>query len=241
VPPVSAPQGPGRRSPWLRRAADTTPIRHGPIQFRSEPPPDRQNPVLIWVLRGLGLLAVAVISGLVWWYIHEDKQPAQTVQETTEQRTGQFEFTPVKEVPQPLHDSKCADHAYEQVRSFLQSTPCQQLTRALYTTSTSDGRKVYTNVSVVRMATADDAAKLRALTDKDGTGNVNDLVREGMVKIPPLRSLSAGGGYRAVQHDRNVIIVESDYDPTVKAKDEPTLDAICEDAIRLGDQIGASP
>jgi hypothetical protein len=55
--------------------------------------------------------------------------------------------------------------------------------------------------------------------------------------------LSNGGGYQAVQHEQNVIIVESDYDPAVKKgdkkQDEAALDTICEDAIRLGDQIGA--
>ena len=212
------------------------------MQFHAEPPPAIQNPVLIWVLRALGLVAVAVISGLVWWYIHADNPPASTSADPTDQqRSGQFTFTPV-EAAKPRRDSNCADHAYDQTKTFFQSTPCQQLTRALYTTATSDGRKVYTNISVVRMASSDEAAKLRELTDKDGTGNVNDLIREGIVKVPPLRSLSNGGGYQAVQHDRNVIIVESDYDPSVKKgdkkKDEEALDAICEDAIRLGDQIG---
>jgi hypothetical protein len=220
--------------------------RGGPIEFRTEPPPDKENPFVLWALRGLGLVAVAVISGLVWWYINEDKQPAQPASSpTSEQRTGQFEFSPAAQFPTPVQDSNCAEHAYEDVQAFLKSTPCQQLTRALYTTSTTDGRKVYTNVSVVRMASTDDAARLRELADKDGTGNVNDLIREGKVKIPPLKFLSGSGGYRAVQHDRNVIIVESDFDPGVKKgdkqADEDALDAICEDAIRLGDQIGTTP
>jgi hypothetical protein len=91
------------------------------------------------------------------------------------------------------------------------------------------------------MRTPDDAAKLRELTDKDGTGNVNDLVREKIVKLPPLTSLSAGAGYKAVQQDRNVIVVESDFDPSVKRgdkkADETVLDAISEDVIRLANDI----
>jgi hypothetical protein len=233
---VSAPHRPGQ-APW--------PDRPAPIHFRSEPP-QNENSALTWILRGLGLIGVAIVSGFIWWYVHDDSPPrAAPPESTAPQQTGQFEFTPAAQVPEPRHDSSCAEHAYGQIKTFFQGTPCEQLTRALYTTTAQDGRKVYTNVSVVRMRTADEAAKLRELTDKDGTGNVSDLVREGVVKLPPLKSLSAGEGYKAVQHDRNVIIVESDFEPGTKrgekAKDEPMLDAICEDVIRLGDEIGGTP
>lgn len=235
---MSAPHGPGQ-PPWPEQQQ-----RPAPIQFQSEPSPPAANAVLTWVLRGLGLLAVAVISGLVYWYVNDESRPADTATEpSVEPRSGQFEFVAVDEIPEPRHDSSCAEHAYGQIKSFFLSTPCDQLTRALYTTTAADGRTVYTNVSVVRMRTADDAARLREMTDRDGTGNVSDLVREGIVKLPPLRSLSGGRGYKAVQHDRNVIVVESDFDPDAKrgAKeaDEAILDAICEDVIRLADEIGS--
>jgi hypothetical protein len=232
---MSAPHRPGQ-APWPERPA--------PIQFRAEPPPpQRDNPVLIWTLRALGLVAVAVISGLVWWYIHDDTQPAPgSAEPTSAPQTGQFTFTPAEQSRQPLKDSNCAQHAYGDITTFFKNTPCEQLTRALYTTTAADGRKVYTNVSVVRMRSTDDAAQLRELTDKDGTGNVSDLVKDGTVKLPPLKCLCNGGGYKAVQHDANVIIVESDFEPAAKrgdkTQDEAILDAICEDVIRLGDQIG---
>jgi hypothetical protein len=75
----------------------------GPIEFRTEPPQDKENPWVLWTLRGLGLVAVAVISGLVWWYINEEKQPAQPAasSQTTQQRTGQYEFAPAPQVPTP--------------------------------------------------------------------------------------------------------------------------------------------
>lgn len=247
---VSAPQNHGRP-----RSGDTQPIpvvrsgppldrplpdRPPPIQFTADPPDPGQNPALTWVMRGLGLLAVAVISGLVWWYINNDSPQAGPQTESTSQSSAvEFQFTAHPQVPSPRHDSNCADHAYDDVQKFLQKTPCQQLSRALYTTTDREGRTVYTNVSVVKMNNAADAAELRALTDKNGTGNVSDLVREGFVKLPPLKSLSAG--YEAVQRDRDVIIVESDFDPAARkvdeAKDDATLDAICRDAIRLGEEI----
>ncbi len=198
---------------------------------------------MIWSLRGLGLLAVAVLSGFIWWYVHgESPRPSTVPGTSTAPPSGQFAFTPAEQASEPRRDSSCAEHAYGQIKTFFQTTACDQLTRALYTTTAPDGRKVYTNLSVVRMRTADDAAKLRELTDKDGTGNVNDLVREKIVKLPPLTSLSAGAGYKAVQQDRNVIVVESDFDPSVKRgdkkADETVLDAISEDVIRLANNIG---
>jgi hypothetical protein len=245
---VSAPHRPGR-PPWPERGhpgatGDTAPIRpraNEPLQFHSEALPPPGNQVLVWVLRGLGLVAVAVISGLVWWYINDDGAPPPALEETTEQQAGgQFEFAPIDQVKDPRHDSNCADHSYDDVQAFFRKTPCEQLTRALYTTTDAEGRTVYTNVSVVRMPTAENAAQLRELADSDGTGNVTDLVKAGVVKVPSLPDVN-GGGYAAVQHDRNVIIVESALDPAAKkgakADDEAVLDAICQDAIRLGDEI----
>ncbi|MFL6142134.1 MAG: hypothetical protein ACJ72N_09770 [Labedaea sp.] len=249
---MPAPRHPGQ-PPWSDRggpnlSGDTAPIRSrpdraAPVHFHAERPRRQQNSVLMWVLRGLGLVAVAVISGLVWWYVHDDGGGATAgVEPTSQQRTGQFEFTPLPDAAQPRRESNCADHAYGGVKTFFQTTPCEQLTRAIYSTTTPDGRKVYINVSVIRMANADQAGKLRQLADTNGTGNVNDLVRDNVVKIPPLRSLSGSDGYNAVQHDRNLIIVEADFDPAAKRgdkkRDEELLDAISVDASLLGDRIG---
>jgi hypothetical protein len=217
--------------------------RPPPIQFTPDPPEPGQNPVLLWLLRGLGLLAVAVVSGLVWWYINNDSPTAsQQPGPTPQAPEGEYQFTAHQDVPEPLHHDNCAEHSYDDVQKFFQKTPCEYLRRALYTTTDREGRKVYTNVSVVRMASGADAAKLRELTDSNGTGNVSDLVREGVVKVPSLRSLAEG--YEATQHDRNVIIVEANFDPAAqkgdKAKDGAVLDAICRDAIRLGEEISTT-
>lgn len=254
---MSAPYPPDRpgQAPWPNHgrqdtADDTSPIRPvspdrpSPIHFHTEPPPSNQNPVLTWVLRGLGLVAIAVLSGLVWWYINNDEpKAAATDPPPAQQVAGEFEFTPHQQVPQPRKDSTCPEHAYGEIQKFLAQTRCEQLTRGLYTTTTKDGRTVYTSVAVVRMASDDDAKKLREKADTDNTGNVKDLVREGAVKVSGLSSLSRGGGYHAVLQDSNVIIVESDFDPASKPTttpaepNEPLLDRICKDAIRLGEDI----
>ncbi|USX51611.1 hypothetical protein [Lentzea sp. HUAS12] len=199
------------------------------------PPPVRKS---TWVGRALALVGVAVVSGLVWWVLQPsdpvDKQVAQP-----QKTAGEFEFTTVPELPEPVKDSDCAAHATSQTQAFFKTTPCLQLTRAFYTATLPDGRTVYSSVSVVKMKTADEARQLRELTQKDGTGNVKDLVLDKAISVPPLTTL-ANGGYASEQRDQLVVIVESDSpskgaDALAHNKEMKKVSA---DAIRLASSFG---
>jgi hypothetical protein len=187
-------------------------------------------------------VAIAVVSGLVWHYITNDtaKPPTNTGGGTTTQEPGgRYKFTPHEKMPRPNTVTDCAAHAYNDIQTFLKNTECDHLTRQLFVTEV-DGRTIYTSVSVVTMQSEADAEELRNLTDKDGSGNVNDVVRDGLVKIEGLNSLSRADGYKSKQSGQDVIIVESDYDPkdaTDKHADEATLDKVSEDALRLSAQV----
>lgn len=235
---VSAPYHPGQ-SPWPDHRPQR-PDRPPPIQFRPDDQVPRGNPVLAWTLRILGLIAVAVISGVVWWYIQKenpDPPAGYSSGETQQQSQGVFDFT--ARIDEPRVDDSCAEHAYGQIQQFLQNEPCEKLTRGIFTT-TVEGRTVYTSVSVVQMADEEAAGELRDLTDTDGTGNVNDLVREGEVTIEDLETLSGGGGYDSAQQRNEVVIVESDYDPAkADGGSEDELEEVCTDAIRLGGDMVA--
>jgi hypothetical protein len=76
-------------------------------------------------------------------------------------------------------DDTCVGHAYGAVGDFFNATNCLGLSRALYSTQL-DGKPVVVAVSRVRMPDAASAAALKALADRDGTGNVSDLLREGV-------------------------------------------------------------
>ncbi|MFD1152251.1 hypothetical protein [Saccharothrix hoggarensis] len=231
-----------QRIPPLR-SSDTAPLWRSEIgqldSLLSSPPPPPPPPPAArsrrgLLLKGLGLLGVALVSGLVWIAVTGKEQQTGTPTPTSAPPGGEFTFAVSPDVPEPLKDSSCAPHAYGETQRFLTATPCQQLTRGLYTTTTPDGVTVYTSVSVVRMKTAEDAAKLKELTTRDGTGNVNDLVKDGAVRVPNLPTL-ANGGFAARQDDRDVIIIESD---TVRhGKDEAEhvklMKRISNDAFRL--------
>jgi hypothetical protein len=236
---VSAPYQPGQ-APWPDNQSQR-PDRPPPIQFHDEEQGPRSNQALAWTLRVVGLLAVAVISGLVWWYIQNDSGGDATGYggggETQQQSSGAYDFKQKLDAPQV--DQACGDHAYGQIKNFLEEHNCVRLTRSVFTADIED-RTVYTSVSVVEMADEDTAQQLQHLADKDGSGNVKDLVREGTVQVDGLTSLSASDGYASeVQGDR-VTIVESDYDPNAKdGGNQRELDDVCKDALRLGGDITA--
>jgi hypothetical protein len=237
---VSAPYRPGQQWPDNRTQR---PDRPPPIQFRQEEPPPAPNKALQWTLRIAGLVAVAVVSGLAWYYVTTDDDtttPSAGQETPTQQTTGKYEFRAHEDMSRPERDNDCVRHAYGPVQEFLQDTKCDHLTRQLFVTKV-DGRTVYTSVSVVIMPNAEEAKDLRDLTDQDGSGNISDVVRDGMVKIKGLNNLSGGNGYKAKQTKDEVIIVESAFAPKDKGDskkaDEKILDEVSNDALRLADEI----
>jgi hypothetical protein len=200
------------------------------------PPPQRKT---TWVGKALALVGVAVVSGFVWWVL-QPSDPVDAPVAQPQKTAGEFEFTTVPELPEPVKDSDCAAHATSQTQAFLKTTPCIQLTRAFYTAKLPDGRTVYSSVSVVKMKTAAEAKSLRELTQKDGTGNVKDLVLDKAISVPPLTTL-ANGGYASEQRDQLVVIVESDS-PT-KGTDalahNKEMKKVSADAIRLASSFGS--
>jgi hypothetical protein len=240
---VSAPYRPGQ-SQWPDNRPQR-PDRPPPIQFRQDDPaPPPRNKTLEWGLRIAGLVVVAVVSGLAWYYVTNDTSSTPPAgDDGGEQVTeGAYDFTPHEGTPDKETQYTCPSHAYGDTKTFLENTKCERLTRQLYVT-TVDGRTAYTSVSVVTMGDEAAADELRRLTDQNGSGNVSDLVRDHVVAIPGLDALN-GGGYASSQRGKNVIIIESDFDPKDGASDEAdedVLDKVSEDAIRLGiDLVGAS-
>ncbi|WP_157440665.1 hypothetical protein [Actinokineospora inagensis] len=249
---MSDPQRPG--PPWPpehhNRSGETEwiPRVHGgrppdePFRFEEPPPAPPGNPALTWVFRIAGLVAVAVVSGLVFWYVTDGStaKPSQPAETSQPRAAGLYDYQAHPKVPTPRVDSDCAQHAYGQTKTLLgKPGECRRVTQALFTADVK-GRTALVAVSVVRMGDAAKAEDLRKLTDTDQTGNVDDLVREGVVKVPPLKSVS--NGYDSQVNGDAVVIVEADFAPVdgkavgTKA-DKNLLDGVCSDALRLGAQI----
>ena len=104
-------------------------------------------------------------------------------------------------------DDTCVGHAYGETETFFEGTNCTGLSRALYSAQL-DGGAVVVAVSRVRMPDTATARDLRALTDRNGSGNVNDLLREGVGYAGGPDELSSAE-YASAVSGPTVTIVES--------------------------------
>jgi hypothetical protein len=215
----------------------------GPPQRAQQPPNDRERraKIIDYGLKGLGLLGVALVSGLLWYLIRNNPAPAGSAAAPPPSQTaGLYQFQPYQPA---TTESDCAAHATNRVKIYLQQHPCVSLTRSLYTTSLPDSQKVVTSIAVVRMDTAAAAKGLQQESDGNGTGHVKDLVEDGVVIPGGPKALQDGGYYSAVRGNR-VIIAETEYvdggqdSPANLNNNNHALLGVSQDAVHQG--IGLS-
>jgi hypothetical protein len=72
----------------------------------------------------------------------------------------------------------CAAHAYGQVQEWLRRHPCVGFARTLVELELSGGATVLVAVAAVEMPDAGEARELRALIDRNGTGNLRELSKD---------------------------------------------------------------
>jgi hypothetical protein len=128
-------------------------------------------------------------------------------------------------------DATCSGHAYGEVADFLASTDCTGLSRALYSAETDAGAVV---ISVIRVQMPDTASArdLRALADRNGSGNVSDLLREGVRYAGGPEKLS-GAEYASALSGPTVTIVESAWADPAAAGSSSDIDRVASDALAL--------
>lgn len=213
--------------------SDTAPLGAVPPQPRPPVPGPPARDTRTLALRGAGLVAIAVISGLLWFLIRHDSSPDEPAAQPPAKSTGQYTFTPVAG---PVRSTDCAAKSYGRTQAFFQDSPCQSLVRALYTTE-SGGAKALVSVVLVGMPDSTKAKALKTLTEQDGTGNVTDLVKDKTFAGSGTPSVSSeNAAYASRVEGTNTTIVLGDfYD---KHKDKALLDKIVKDALRLSSDFG---
>ncbi|RZQ59882.1 hypothetical protein EWH70_32070 [Amycolatopsis suaedae] len=190
-------------------------------------PPGR--PALVFALRALGLVAVAVVAGLVWWLIRHD--PGTDTEKTAQQTTGEFRFDAAH---QPVSATDCAGNSYGKIKEWFAEHPCRKVVRGLYVTTPGQNVRALVSVVVVTMDSPETAQQLKAITDTDDTGNVNDLVKDGTAKLPGAPRV-ATGEYTSKAAGADVTIVEAQFFD--EHKDNALLMRVAADALRLADQL----
>jgi hypothetical protein len=126
-------------------------------------------------------------------------------------------------------DTSCRGHSYSSVAAFFANTDCAALDRSLWSAD-ADGRPAVVSVSRVEMPDAAGAGALRSLADTDGSGNVNDLLREG-VSWDGGPDRLRGAEYASSQQGSTVTIVETSW--IGEAGATSALDALASAALSL--------
>jgi hypothetical protein len=231
--PVAAPPSWGQAPPVHESFAQPS------FGLPSEPiePADRRRTLLIVVAALVGLLVV----GLGGWLIVRatsgtsssggthtatQQQPAGPTVGSVQQAAGVSYTAEAVKV-----DTSCDGHAYGQVDSFLQTGACTGLSRALYSADLQ-GRPIVASVIRVRMADAAGARALQTLTDKNGSGNVASLLREG-VRYSGGPTGLPNEAYASAVSGSTVTIVETSWVNQDAAGSGQVLDAAATAALAL--------
>ena len=125
----------------------------------------------------------------------------------------------------------CVGHAYGAVADSFATTDCTGLSRALYSADLG-GEAVVVSVARVQMPDAPTARALRTLADQNGSGNVSDLLREGLRYTGSPAELS-GAEYASALSGSTVTIVEAARAAEDGQLSDSELDRIAGEALAL--------
>jgi hypothetical protein len=128
-------------------------------------------------------------------------------------------------------DDTCLGHAYGKTADFFADSDCTGLSRALYSAEI-DGEPVVVSVSRVQLSDAATARSLRTLTDANGSGNVSDLLREGVRYTGSPAELS-GAEYASALSGPVVTIVESAWVSENADGGSAAIDQAADDGLAL--------
>jgi len=127
----------------------------------------------------------------------------------------------------------CAAHAYGPIIRFLRTHPCYALKQVLATT-TVDGRQVGFAQREIGFRGGMDqsyraAGQFRELVTRSGTGNLNDLLREGYRLPSGPTSVPFPNAFSALGQDNSVTVVEAWYLDGPTPDNDPPLVKMAQD------------
>jgi hypothetical protein len=126
--------------------------------------------------------------------------------------------------------TNCAAHSYGQVQQFFAKTPCLSVHRVLATTNQA-GRNVVVASYVITFKDQGQAKRFNALVTSDGTGNISDLLREGITYPGAPRALPTAA-FASSQDGSRVVVAEAGYVTAPSNPSDPALMAVAQQAIK---------
>jgi hypothetical protein len=164
---------------------------------------------------------LAIVAVLAAWLVlaePDDGAPSGTGTATTAAVPGGYTV----KVRDTVTD--CREHSRGEVQQAFATTPCRSAQRFL-ATGTVDARPVLYVVSRITMASAADAAALKVVIDGTGTGNVNDLLREGATFAGAPKRMPRSG-YASLQDGAVLLVAEAGFtDDGATSNTDPHLRA----------------
>ncbi|GAB3298312.1 hypothetical protein EK0264_16805 [Epidermidibacterium keratini] len=248
VPAVTPPVPGTRGAPALVGvAAPADPANPGDLLREPDAAPEQRGSAVRWIvpLVLLAVVAAAIVIGgrALFAGGTEDgandgagattsatgsPTPSQTAPPSATQQIGDLSFT------QGAYEktTDCASFAFGEIADLLAATPCTQMERGLFLTQV-EGKNVVVTLAVVTMPDAGSAATLKSRADSDGTGNVNDLLRDGTVPpgYPQDSGVLGDGEYASSVEGKVVRIVQAAFVDGSKTTD--AVDAAADAALGL--------
>lgn len=129
-------------------------------------------------------------------------------------------------VSNPDAGTDCAAHAYGQVQEWLRRHPCVGFARTMAELELTGGVRVLVAVAAVEMPDGDEARELRALMDRNGTGNLTELSK---VRGRFTRVDYAGAAYRS--RIDGTVVVNAQAQVAVAGRSLPDLATIARTAL----------
>jgi hypothetical protein len=131
------------------------------------------------------------------------------------------------------NSADCAAHAYGQVAQFVATRDCRGIRQVLATTAI-DGRAVGFEQNAVSFGGTMDSAyraagQFRDLVASDGTGNLNDLLREGYRLPAGPDHVPSPDAFSALGQDNGVDVVDAWYLDGATPANDPALVKMAED------------
>jgi len=190
-----------------------------------------------------GMLVVVVLVAGAWLFLRKGPGDGDTGAAAASTSAGSTAGGPAVGTVQTVAgadftvqavDSKntCVGHAYGKTADFFADKDCTALSRALYSTELG-GKAVVVAISRVRMGDAGAARDLQALVRADGTGNVSDLLREGVRYTGSPSELHAEREFASALSGNAVTIVETSWVDEKADGSSTDLDHLADQAVAL--------
>ena len=128
------------------------------------------------------------------------------------------------------HVTNCAAHAYGPVVRFLRAHPCAGLDQLLATTRVHGRPVAFAERTIAFRGSGYRAAgAFRAMVSRNGTGNLNDLLREGYRLPSGPKSVPFPNAFSALAQDNGVTVIEAWYLDGPTQSNDAALEQMCQD------------